>query len=118
MPKIETSMVSFCDPGMMVTRPPACGRQDLMPGDGTRPKVNAPLCRALVTGAADAAVRLRAPATAVTASPAVAHVTARRRSLLVIRMNTPLFRWPRPTARPVSGRGTQRGAGRVQCRRD
>ena len=118
MPKIETSMVSFCDPGMMVTRPPACGRQDLMPGDGTRPKVNAPLCRALVTGAADAAVRLSAPATAVTASPAVAHVTARRRSLLVIRMNAPLFRWPRPTARPVSGRGTQRGAGRVQCRRD
>src|SRR6185312_9201246 len=49
------------------------------------------LCRALVTGAADAAVRLRAPATAVTASPAVAHVTARRRRLLVIRMNAPCF---------------------------
>ena len=58
------------------------------------------------------------PAAAVTASPAVAHVTARRRRLLVIRMNAPLFRWPRPTARPVSGRGTQRGAGRVQCRLD
>ena len=118
MPKIETSMVSFCDPGMMVTRPPACGRQDLMPGDGTRPNVNAPLCRALVTGAADAAVRLRAPATAVTASPALAHVTARRRRLLVIRMNAPLFRWPRPTARPVSGRSTQHGARRVQCEFD
>ena len=44
--------------------------------------MNAPLWRALVTGAADAAVRLRAPATAVTASPAVAQVTARRRRLL------------------------------------
>jgi hypothetical protein len=115
MPKIETCMVSFCDPGMMVTRPPACGRQDLMPGDGTRRKVNAPLWRALVTGAADAAVRLRAPATAVTATPAVAQVTARRRRLLVKRMNAPLFRWPRPAARPVSGRSTQHGAGRVQC---
>src|SRR5690348_13223386 len=115
MPKIETSMVSFCDPGMMVTRPPACGRQDLMPGDGIRAKLNAPLWRALVTGAADAAVRLRAPATAVTATPAVAQVTARRRRLLVKRMNAPLFRWPHPAARPVSGRSTQPGAGRVQC---
>ena len=115
MPKTETSMVSFCDPGMMVTRPPAWGRQDLMPGDGTRRKVNAPLWRALVTGAADAAVRLRAPATAVTATPAVAQVTARRRRCLVIGMNAPLFRWPRPAARPVSGRGTQHGAERVQC---
>lgn len=66
MPKIETCMVSFCDPGMMVTRPPACGRQDLMPGEGTRANVNAPVWPvALVTGAADAAVRLRPPATAV-----------------------------------------------------
>src|SRR5438046_6504957 len=55
MPKIETSMVSFCDPGMMVTRPPACGRQDLMPGDGTRAKLNAPQGRTLVARAPDPA---------------------------------------------------------------
>src|SRR5690242_20410038 len=77
MPEIETSMVSFCDPGVMVTRPPAWGRQDLTAGDdGMRRKVNAPVWRALVTGAADAAVRLSALATAVAASPAVAQITA------------------------------------------
>src|ERR1700758_2472627 len=102
IPKIETCMVSFCDPGTMVTRPPACGRQDLMLGDGTRRKVNGPLVRALVTGAAEAVVRPRTLATAVTASPAVAQITARRRKCLVIRMNAPLFRGRAPAARPVS----------------
>src|SRR5215475_16104145 len=59
--------------------------------DGTRRKVNGPLVRALVTGAAEAVVRLRTLATAVTASPAVAKITARRRRYLVIRMNAPCF---------------------------
>src|SRR6266568_2600417 len=58
-----------------------------MPGEGTRPKVNAPpkpvAAATLFTGAADAAVRLRAPAAAVTASPAVAQATARRRRCVV-----------------------------------
>src|SRR6516164_7089293 len=111
MPKIESSIVSFCDPGVMVTRPPACGRQDLMPGDGTRRKVNAPLCRAPVTGAADAAVKLRALATAVVASPAAAQIAARRRRCLVIRMNAPLFRWPCPRGAAGVGQGyAARGA--------
>ena len=37
---------------------------------------------------------------------------------LLLARGAKLFRWPRPAARPVSGRSTQRGVGRVQCRLD
>ena len=35
MPLIQTFMVSFSLPVVMVAWPPACGRQALIPGDGT-----------------------------------------------------------------------------------
>ena len=44
-------------------------------------------------------------ATAVTASPAVAQATARRRRCLVMCMNAPLFRWPRPRGAAGVGQG-------------
>src|SRR5690348_12586033 len=84
MPVIVTFMRSFCEPGMMVTTPWACGRQDWMPGEGTSANVNGPLLEALVTGAADAAVRLSALAAATAAAPAAAQVTARRRRCLTM----------------------------------
>src|SRR5689334_18911798 len=84
MPVIVTFMRSFCVPGMMVTTPWACGRQDWMPGEGTSANVNGPLLEALVTGAADAAVRLSALAAATAAAPAAAQVTARRRRCLTM----------------------------------
>src|SRR5512142_201792 len=55
-----------------------------MPGEGTSANVNGPLLEALVTGAADAAVRLSALAAATAAAPAAAQVTARRRRCLTM----------------------------------
>src|SRR5690348_16982915 len=56
-----------------------------MAGDeGTSANVNGPLVEALVTGAAEAAVRLSALAAATAAAPAAAQVTARRRRCLTM----------------------------------
>jgi len=98
----------------MVTTPWACGRQDWMPGEGTSANVTGPLLEALVTGAADAPVRLSALAAATAAAPAAAQVTARRRRCLVMFMHAPLFSGGATAARPVSGRSTQRPAPPVQ----
>src|SRR5712664_2583009 len=77
-----------------------------MPGEGTRANVNAPLwLEALVTGAADAAVRPRAPTAAAVATPAAAQVTARRRRCLTMCMNAPLFRWRRHRGAASVGQG-------------
>src|SRR6516164_2357315 len=64
-----------------------------MPGDGTRGNVNEPSWLAaagVVTGAAEAAVRLsdaaRAPAIAATPRPAAVRARARRRSCLMLIM--------------------------------
>src|SRR5579859_4972494 len=54
MPVIVTFIRSFCEPGMMVTTPWACGRQDAMPGEGTSANVNGRSAEALVAGAAEA----------------------------------------------------------------
>src|SRR5689334_16451661 len=87
MPVIVMFIRSFCVPGMMVTTPWACGRQVLMAADeGVSANVNGPLVEAVVTGAAEAAVRLSAPAAAAAAAPAAAQVTARRRRCLTISM--------------------------------
>src|SRR6266581_7838065 len=69
---------------------------------------------ALVTGAADAAVRLSALAAATAAAPAAAQVTARRRRCLAMFMYLPCFSGGATAARPVSGRSTQHRAHRVQ----
>src|SRR5437868_6920838 len=79
MPWISTAMRSFSDPGTMTASPRARGRQEWMPGEATRPKLNAwpePATAATVfAGAADAADR---PSDAA-AAPAATAVTARAR---------------------------------------
>src|SRR5512146_479582 len=61
-----------------------------MPGEGTSANVKGPPAEALVTGAAEAAVRLSALAAATAAAPAAAQVTARRRRCLTMSMVAPL----------------------------
>src|SRR5689334_5473325 len=85
MPVIVTFIRSFCEPGMMVTTPRACGRQVLIAGDeACSANVNGRSAEWPVTGAAEAAVRLSALAAATAAAPAAAQVTARRRRCLTM----------------------------------
>ncbi len=85
-PCTETRMVSLSDPGVMVTRPRACGKQDVIPGDACSPNENDsdPLLAALAPDAAATPMATAmVPAAAVMLSFAVADVSARRASDLV-----------------------------------
>ena len=77
----------------MVTRPPACGRQARMPGEGTRAKLNEWLLAATVgvAGAAEAAVRLSETASADPAAtvPTPAQRERRRRCLITVMNGLP-----------------------------
>jgi hypothetical protein len=93
MPWIETFMMSLSFPGVMVTRPPALGRQAAMLGDGTRLNENEAAGRAPGLAAdADAVVRptdtAAAATTAVTPSPAVVRARARWWRCLILRMES------------------------------
>src|SRR5580704_19129180 len=113
-PKMVTCMRSFSDPGVIRTTPPMCGRQALMPGDGTRAKVNEWLlaAEAVVTGLAPAADAPR-PSDRARVAPAATTVAAPRerllRCLMVIMTGLPCCR------RLVSGRGTQLRVRKVHC---
>jgi hypothetical protein len=58
---MDTAIVSFCFPGVIVTLPPACGRQALMPPEGTSLKVKDFAC-ALETAALAPVARAVVPA--------------------------------------------------------
>src|SRR6266852_2047044 len=84
-------MRSFSDWGTTATSPPAWGRQDWIPGEGTRRKVNAPpkpaAAATLFTGPADAVVRLKDAATV----PAATAVKARARVQMLLNITNGLL---------------------------
>src|SRR5712672_1660391 len=92
---MDTTIVSFCFPGVIVTLPPACGRQVAIPADGTSLNVKA-LEGALVTAAPAAlapTVRAVVPARPSALVAAAISVSTRRLGNWYFMIGNLLSRW-------------------------
>jgi hypothetical protein len=116
MPWTETVIVSFSLPGVIVTLPPACGRQAAMPADGTSLNVKDLACALATVAPAELAVSAAVTARPMALVAAAINVSTRRLGVVVYFMiGNLLSRW-RPCRRRrvlafpgpgMSGRGTR-----------
>src|SRR5215475_8830648 len=121
MPWTDTVIVSFCLPGVIVTLPPACGRQAWMPADGTSLNVKDFDCELETAALAPADIAI-VPARPRALVAAAIRVRARLRGKWYFMIGNLLSRWRPMLAPPVlvfpgpgmSGRSTDARPGRVQ----